>query len=76
VGTLLPLEFLPAGARAVAVWTPLPSLSYAPARIAVAATAHEALGLMGAQLGWLAAAVILCRLVFAAGRSKITIQGG
>jgi ABC-type uncharacterized transport system permease subunit len=76
VGTLLPLEFLPAGARAVAVWTPLPSLSYAPARIAVAVTPNEAFGLIGAQLGWLAAAVILCRLVFAAERSKITIQGG
>ena len=76
IGTFLPLEFLPETARRIALWTPLPSVTYAPARIAVAATAPEALGLVGAQLGWLAFSALACALVFRAGRSKITIQGG
>ncbi len=76
VGTLLPLEFLPLWAQTAAVWTPLPSLSYAPGRIAVAASPGESLVLMGLQLAWLAAATLLSRLVFMAGHRKISIQGG
>ncbi|MBL8965385.1 MAG: ABC-2 family transporter protein [Spirochaetaceae bacterium] len=76
VGTLLPIEFLPDAARAVAVFTPFPSLSYAPARIAVAATGSEALRLVAAQVLWLAGAVALANLVFRAARGKLAVQGG
>lgn len=76
VGTLLPLEFLPDLARRLALWTPLPSLSYAPARIAVAATLPEALGLLSAQAAWTAGAAALSALVFERGRLRLSIQGG
>jgi ABC-2 type transport system permease protein len=76
VGTLLPIEFLPDTARRIALLTPFPSMSWAPARITVAASPLEALGLIGAQLGWLAFAIAVSALVFRAGRNKLTVQGG
>lgn len=76
VGTLLPLEFLPETARRLALWTPLPSLSYAPARIAVAATLPESLGLLALQAAWLVGAVGLANLVFERGRHRVAILGG
>jgi ABC-2 type transport system permease protein len=76
IGTLLPIEFLPDGARRIALLTPFPSMSWAPARIMVAATPGEALGIIGAQLGWLAFAIAVCALVFRAGRTRLTVQGG
>jgi len=76
IGTLLPIEFLPEAVQTAAWCTPLPSLSYAPARIAVAATPGQAAALVGAQCAWLAASVLLCRVLFGAGKSKIAIQGG
>ncbi len=76
IGTFLPLEFLPPAAAAAARWTPFPYLSWAPARIAVAWEPREALGLLAAQAAWTAAAALLCRGVFAAGRGKITVNGG
>jgi ABC-2 type transport system permease protein len=76
VGTLLPLEFLPEGARRLALFTPLPSLSYAPARIAVAASLPEALRLLAFQAAWIAGAAALAGLVFHRGRRRIAIQGG
>jgi ABC-2 type transport system permease protein len=76
IGTLLPIEFLPPGIQKLAWCTPLPSLSYAPARIAVAATPAQTASLIGIQCAWLAASLLLCRLVFGAGKSKIVIQGG
>lgn len=76
IGTLLPLEFLPGAVQTAAWCTPLPSLSYAPARIAVAATPGQAAALVGVQCAWLAASALLCRLIFGAGSSRIAIQGG
>ena len=75
-GTFLPLEFLPGAASAAARWTPFPYLSWAPARIAVAWDSREALLLLAAQAAWTVAAALLCRAVFAAGRGKITANGG
>lgn len=76
IGTLLPLEFLPDWAAKAALWTPLPSLSYAPARILVAATPREALLLGAGQVAWLIAAILVSKLVFSLGRTKIIVQGG
>jgi len=76
VGTLLPLEFLPLAAQGIAHWTPFPYLSWAPARIAVAWNPATAFGLLAAQAAWTAAAALLCKAVFCAGRSKITVNGG
>ncbi len=76
VGTFLPLEFLPPGAAAAARWTPFPYLSWAPARMAVAWNFGDGLKILAAQAAWTAAAALLCRAVFAAGRGKITANGG
>jgi ABC-2 type transport system permease protein len=76
IGTLLPLEFLPEWGRRAALWTPFPSLSYSPARIMVAATPRDCAVLLGWQLAWLAFGLVLSQLIFRAGHSKISIQGG
>ena len=76
VGTFLPLEFLPKAVESAAKWTPFPYLSWAPARIAVAWEPGEGLRLLALQAAWTAAAALLCRGVFAAGRGKITVNGG
>ncbi len=76
VGTFLPLEFLPGAVAAAARWTPFPYLSWASARIAVAWSPGEGLRLLALQAAWTAAAALLCRWVFAAGRGKITVNGG
>jgi ABC-2 type transport system permease protein len=75
-GTLLPLEFLPSWASRIVRWTPFPSLSYAPARIAVAFEPGPASRLLGAQAAWTAAAAAACLLLYSRGRSKLTSQGG
>jgi ABC-2 type transport system permease protein len=76
VGTLIPIELLPATARSIAVWTPFPYIAYAPARIMVAFRLPEALRLMAVQLIWIAIGLVLARLVFAAGSRKLSINGG
>lgn len=76
IGTLLPIEFLPARAQAVAAWTPFPSLSYAPARIAVAAGIPEGLRLVAVQVVWLLGAVILCEAMYRLARRNMSVNGG
>lgn len=75
-GTLMPLEFLPDGARLVARFTPFPSLTWAPARLAVAPLAESPIAIIGVQAAWLLAAFLVCRAIFAAARAKISVNGG
>jgi len=76
VGTLLPIEFLPARAQAAAAFTPFPSLSYAPARIAVAADPSEGAKLVAVQAAWLLGAVLLCETVYRLARKNLSVNGG
>ncbi len=76
VGTLIPIEFLPRAAARIAVWTPFPYLSYAPARMAVAFSFTEALSLLARQGIWAAAALCLARAVFASGSRRLSVNGG
>jgi ABC-2 type transport system permease protein len=75
-GTLLPLEFLPKWVSRIVWWTPFPATSYASARIAVAWSASGAAKLIGIQVAWVAAAVLVCQAVYGRGRVKLTSQGG
>ncbi|HTX73143.1 MAG TPA: ABC-2 family transporter protein [Rectinemataceae bacterium] len=75
VGTLIPIEFLPAAAQRLAWLTPFPLLSYAPARIAIAFD-HQSARLLIIQAAWLVGAAALCRLLFGVGRRMISSQGG
>lgn len=76
VGTLVPIEFLPAAAAKAAIWTPFPYLSYAPARIFVAFSWAGAGSLMARQLAWLALAILLAKAVFALGSRSVAVNGG
>ncbi len=78
-GTLLPLELLPESWRKVIMFTPFPSFTWAPARLAVAfgsTGGKEAAGILSLQVAWLLGGIVLCRIVFAAGRSSIVTNGG
>jgi ABC-2 type transport system permease protein len=76
IGTLIPIEFLPDEVVAIALWTPFPYLSYAPARIFVAFSWAQAGSLIARQLIWLVVAVALAKLVFALGSRRIAMNGG
>ncbi|OHD79222.1 MAG: hypothetical protein A3J97_08075 [Spirochaetes bacterium RIFOXYC1_FULL_54_7] len=76
IGTLIPIEFLPAPVAAIAIWTPFPYLSYAPARIFVAFSWAEAGSLITRQLIWWAIAATLAKAVFARGSRRIAMNGG
>jgi len=76
VGTLIPIEFLPERAARLAVWTPFPYLSYAPARIMVAFSLTEALTLMARQALWVILALMLAKAVFASGSRRLSVNGG
>ena len=76
IGTLIPIEFLPSKVARIAVWTPFPYISYAPARIAVAFSLPEALSLMGRQVLWVLLAMLVARSVFQAGSRRLSVNGG
>jgi len=76
VGTLVPIEFLPEKAARLALWTPFPYLSYAPARIFVDFSWVEAVSLISRQAVWLVLAVVLARVVFALGSRHVSMNGG
>lgn len=76
VGTLIPIEFLPEQAARLAVWTPFPYLSYAPARIMVAFYPAEALSLVARQALWVFLALVSAKLVFSSGSRRLSVNGG
>lgn len=76
IGTLMPIELLPDAARRVALFTPFPWMSWAPGRIAVAWEGGAAARLLLVQAAWTLFALLLSRVVYAAGRRRITAQGG
>lgn len=76
VGTLIPIEFLPEQAARLAIWTPFPYLSYAPARIMVAFSLTEALTLMARQALWVILALMLAKVIFASGSRRLSVNGG
>ncbi len=78
-GTLLPLELLPPSWRKVIMLTPFPSFTWAPARLAAAfgpCGGSEVVGILALQVAWLLGGMVLCRIVFVAGRSSIVTNGG
>lgn len=76
VGTLLPVEFLPARVLSLALWTPFPYIAYAPARIFVAFDGGTASRLLGIQALWIGLGILATRLVFGFGVRKISVNGG
>jgi ABC-2 type transport system permease protein len=60
----------------IALWTPFPYISYAPARIFVAFEVANALRLLAIQVLWIGVGILIARLVFARGSRKIALNGG
>lgn len=75
-GTLMPLEFLPETARRIALLTPFPYLTWAPARIALGKAGADAPWILGAQLLWLGFALLLALAVHARGSRRLSVNGG
>lgn len=72
-GMLLPPEVLPGPLEAVARWTPLASMAYAPARLAAG---HLEPHLLLVQLAWLAVLVPAAVRSFEAGERRLQVVGG
>ncbi len=76
VGTLMPIEFLPAAVAAVAWFTPFPYIAYAPARMLVAFSVPEAVSLLARQGLWVIAGMLLANAIFALGSRRLSVNGG
>jgi ABC-2 type transport system permease protein len=76
LGTLMPIEFLPASIRPAALLSPFSSIAYAPARLAVAFSPREAVSILGIQAFWLLASALAASLVFKKGVKHVSVQGG
>jgi ABC-2 type transport system permease protein len=76
LGTLMPIEFLPAGLQGAARLLPTSQVAYAPARIASLASAGEALSILGIQAAWTAVMACVALFVFSRGVRRVSIQGG
>jgi ABC-2 type transport system permease protein len=74
-GTLVPLEFLPDAAREVAKWTPVPWITWAPARFA-SVPGTNPWPLLAGQCAWIAVAMAASALAFRAARRKMSVNGG
>ena len=72
-GMLLPLEVLPDGVEAVARWSPMAAMAYAPARLA---SGHVEPGLLAFQVGWLVVLAAVAVRSFAAGERRLQVVGG
>ncbi len=76
VGTLMPIEFLPAAVAKIAWFTPFPYIAYAPARMLVSFSVPEAASLLFRQVAWVALGMLLAKGVFALGSRRLSVNGG
>jgi ABC-2 type transport system permease protein len=76
-GLLLPVTWFPSWLAALARATPFPAMVQLPADILIGrVTGVDALGALAVQAGWLLAVAVLARVVLAAGRRRLVVQGG
>lgn len=76
-GVVLPLSFYPPAVQAALHWLPFPGIAYLPSRIlSGAAGAGELLHTLAVQLAWVVALSLILRLVWAAARRRLEVQGG
>lgn len=76
LGTLMPIEFLPAPLQAAARLLPTSQVAYAPARIAAMGDLGEAISLMGVQAAWIAVLGFIATAIFRLGVRRVSVQGG
>ncbi len=76
-GAFFPLDVLPEGPRRLLESTPLPYMAYYPARILLGKVpADEALRLVGMELLWLGAAILLAGWAWRRGVRSYAAEGG
>ncbi len=76
-GLILPVTWFPSWLQTVASATPFPAMVQLPADVLTGrVTGTAALGALAVQAGWLLAVGVLARVVLAAGRRRLVVQGG
>lgn len=76
-GLFVPIDLFPAWLRVIAQATPFPSMMMYPIDVLSGrVTGLDALGLVGAQTGWLIVLVVVGHLMTVAGRRRLEVQGG
>ncbi|MGW1743673.1 ABC transporter permease [Nocardia sp. NPDC001965] len=76
-GLFVPVHIFPDWLRAIAESTPFPSMLQVPVDVLSGrATGWDAAHLVGTQIFWLLVMGVLGRVVLAAGRRKLEVQGG
>ena len=75
-GLMLPLEIYPAWLRALAEFTPFPSMMYSVGRTALAFDPAAAAGIWAQQLCWTLLVSVLCVWTYRRGLRALAVNGG
>jgi ABC-2 type transport system permease protein len=75
-GLLIPLDFYPGWLQTISRLLPFSSMVYAPARLFVAPDASGFVSLIGIQVIWIIAFILMLSLAFRRGLKFITVNGG
>lgn len=77
-GALIPFAFFPPGIKDVLSWLPFQAIYNVPLRLLLepGLGAPEILALLGTQLAWVAALILLSRLAFRRASRALTVNGG
>jgi ABC-2 type transport system permease protein len=76
-GLLIPPPLFPAWFRPILAWLPFPHMNFTPGRIYLGlVTGREALAALGLQAAWVAALILLGRLLWRSSQKRIVLQGG
>lgn len=76
LGLFLPLEFLPAAIREVALYLPFSYIAYAPARLLTEFSAGEAVRILAVQTLYVLLFTAATFLMYAKGVKKLNVNGG
>lgn len=75
-GLFMPLEVYPVWLQRIAAALPFNYILYRPARLFVAFSQQDALGVLGAQLLWTLALLAVVLAIFSRGVKKVSVNGG
>lgn len=76
-GLFVPVALFPGWLHLIALCTPFPSMLQTPINVISGQVSGLTMaGTVAAQVGWLLAVILLGRVVLAAGRRKLEVQGG
>lgn len=76
LGLFLPLEFLPAVIREIALYLPFSYIAYAPARLLTSFSMKEVLSIVPVQIFYTTLFAALSVLIYSRGVKKLNVNGG